>query len=523
MSRRSTARGSSPGPLAPSLAPSLALGAGLLLAACAREPRGPYRHVVLISLDTVRADHLGCYGRRDARTPSLDALAARGVLFEAAATAAPTTLASHVSILTGVPPHAHGVARNGFTVHADNEMLPELLAREGYTTAAFLGSFALDRRFGFDQGFAHFDDEFPLAVDGARYDQDQRRAEEVTDAALAWIDRAEPEHAFLFVHYFDAHAPYDPPPGFAPAGVEPGIPARIEAAVRAQQVRAGGAALGQQAVIRDGLTRELVCGADGEALAADRELAALYAGEIAYLDREVGRLVEGLRARGMLEDALVVVLADHGETFHEHGDFWNHGLAVYETTAHVPLIVVGKGLAAGGRVSEPVSTIDVAPSVLELVGLPRPARAQGVSFVPALRGEVFERLRTVDCEATQPPAVETGERWPNARKAKSVRMGSFKYVRTPYLGLEELYDLAADPGERRNLLAGCGPAPVDTGVEDFPNLVTALRSAMDGLEHAADPLPSRFDRSQLEETIERLRGLGYVEGAEGGEGSPRGR
>ena len=471
----------------------------LALAACAPEaprPRGPYRHVVLVSLDTVRADHLGCYGAAGARTPNLDALAARGVLFEAASTAAPTTLASHVSILTGRPPHAHGVARNGFT------------------TAAFLGSFALDRRFGFDQGFAHFDDDFSLEVDGSRFDQDQRRAAEVTDAALAWLDRAEPEHAFLFVHYFDAHAPYDPPAPFAPAGLEPGLPARIEAAVRAQQARAGAPPAGQEAVIRAGLSRELVCGADGEPQAADRELAALYAGEVAYVDREVGRLLEGLRARGVLDDALVLVLADHGETFHEHGDFWNHGLAVYETTVHVPLIVAGKGLAAGTRVAQPVSTIDVAPSVLELCGLPAPARAEGVSLVRALRGAPFERGATVACEATQPPSVEAGERWPNARKAKCVRKGPFKYVVTPYLGLEELYDLSADPGERRNLLAGCGPPPADGGVEGLPDLVRGLRAALDAYERAADPLPSRFDRSQLEETLRKLKGLGYVEGAD---------
>lgn len=491
----------------------------LALAACGHETEHAYRTIVLVSLDTVRADHLGCYGNPRVRTPNLDALAKDGVRFDQAMTAAPTTLASHLSIFTGTYPHSHGVARNGFTVAPQNETLAEVLRAAGYRTAAFLGSFALDKRFGIDQGFEHYDQDFSIGID-ATHEQEQRRASAVTDAALDWLEKEKPGDSFLFVHYFDAHAPYEPPPPFDSMYARPGGPKHatlndVDAAVRAQQKRACGKEAGLQAVIQKGLTRELVEGADGHAQAADEDLAALYAGEVSYVDQELGRLLEGLRRDGRLENALVIVLADHGETFAEHGDFWNHGLWVHETSVHVPLIVrayaTGAGAIAPRVVTESVSTIDVLPSMCALLGLATPTTAEGISLVPWIRGqdpvlsrgshtEIRRERGPIFCEATQPPSVEGGK-WANDNKPKCVRWGSCKLIYAPYLGLTQFFDLSTDPGERTNLHG----MPVDCVERTFASELANWRAL-------AKPLPSRFDPAQTLETQRKLRGLGYSEG-----------
>lgn len=487
----------------------LALAASAAWWAWTLPPKTRFERVILISLDTVRADHLGCYGREGARTPHLDALAARGVRFEQAMTAATTTLASHTSLFTGTYPHTHGVARNGFTVSPENVTLAERLREAGFATAAFLGSFALDRRFGVNQGFDVWDQRFDVAVDGT-HEQEQRKAGAVTDAALAWVEREQPSRFLLFAHYFDAHQPYEPPPPFDTAFTRSGAPrkatlADVDAVIRAQQARTTGTARGAARTIVGGLDAALLDSADGQALPADEDLAALYAGEIAYVDQEVGRLLDGLEQRGLLEDALVVVFADHGETFAEHADYWNHGLWTYETTAHVPLIVAARGNGAQGlapcSVPEPVSTVDVFPTVCDLLGLEM-GRVDGVSQAPWMRGE-WHRRGPIFCEATQPASVERPRTpttpWENALKAQCVRSGAWKLVLAPYLGREELYDLGRDPGERVNLLQG--------GLRAHQH--AELRSELDAFTRSARPLPSRFDPTQARETAEKLKRLGY--------------
>ncbi|MEZ5974209.1 MAG: sulfatase-like hydrolase/transferase [Planctomycetota bacterium] len=186
----------------------------LLIASCgSKEPawKGP-KHILLVSLDTLRADHLGAYGNTRGLTPTMDALARQGVVFPETMAPAPTTLVSHTSMMTGRYPQNHGVVRNGFSVNADNQTLAESLAARGFHTAAFLGSFALDARFGLDQGFHVYNHDFDSLVQRGR-DQNQRSAEAVTESALEYLKGLEsaPEHLLLFVHYFDAHLPYEPP------------------------------------------------------------------------------------------------------------------------------------------------------------------------------------------------------------------------------------------------------------------------------------------------------------------------
>lgn len=501
-------------------APLLALALGAL-SACSRSYRGPYPRVILISLDTTRADHIGCYGSPLVKTPNIDRLARESVVFRHVTSAAPTTLASHTSIMTGLYPHTHGVVRNGFTLPLEDETLAQILKRNGFRTAAFLGSFALDRRFGFDRGFDVFDETFDIALDARNFDQDQRRAAAVTDAALSWVEKTSREPAFLFVHYFDAHAPYAAPPPFDRMYARPDGPAaagtaEIERAVRDHQHEAIGLELGQQAVIGAGLTRELALRGGGAMTERDRDLEAAYAGEISYVDRELGRLFDGLERRGWLEGSIVIVVADHGESFVEHGDYWNHGLCVYDTTVHVPLLVRRSDHLGARAVDAPVSTVDVAPTLLALLHIDAPRAIEGVDLAPALDGAPLER-GPVFSEATQPPRVEVAGAWGNAQKAKCVRAGKWKLIRTPYLELEELYDLEADPGERHNLLA----APPGDALASARSVAADLRAKLDAWSRGAHPRASAFDRSQTDETLRRLKGLGYAEGDDARTKPPR--
>ncbi len=479
----------------------------LCLAAACGGGAGP-RHIVLISLDTTRADHLGCYG--GAATPAIDSLAAGGARFTDVTAPAPTTLASHTSMMTGSWPQTHGVARNGFPIHADNRMLAELLAERGFHTAAFLGSFALESRFGFDQGFAHFDEDFDILVSPQDGDQNQRRAKGVTDALLGHLDerRGQDERLFLFAHYFDAHAPYAPP-GVA----QPGTLMELEQAVRVHQNPFIDPQPGLMGVITGGLHPRLVRRAGGEPLGGDERLAGLYAAEVAEVDAQIGRLLAGLEKRGILDEALVIVTGDHGETFWEHGDAWNHGLWVYQTTVSIPLIMRfppqagdsgGEGRYGGLSPDTPVSTVDLLPTICELVDLPVPERVDGVSLVDLLGGGELNE-RHLYSQATQPGArFEPEQGWENLHKPRCVREGDFKYIHAPYLKLEELFDLSSDPGERVNLIAGPNPDP------EHRSLARRLRVALDRWVGAAQPLASDMDTSQTREVMERLRALGYA-------------
>ena len=501
-----------PAPPAARLAALLAL----LLAACGAEPAPAYRHVVLISLDTTRADHLGCYGG-SVPTPTIDGLAAGGLVCRAAYAPAPTTLASHTSMMTGLPPHRHGVPRNGFVVAGENVTLAELLRDAGFHTAGFLGSFALESRFRLDQGFEHWDEDFSIEVDGAVWDQNQRRAGEVTDAALRHVERVrdEEDRLFLFVHYFDAHSPYDPPALFAPRGPDGPLPGSTQEdlgqAVAAHHEALMGQAVSLQELFRSGLTPELLAADHGTPRGIDERLAAQYAGEVAYVDHELGRLLDGLEERGILQDALVVVTGDHGETFWEHADLWNHGLWVYDTTMRVPLVLrLPDGRGAGRTLEQPVSTIDLLPTLCDLLGLQAPAEVEGTSLVPALdaaagaeaalvRGPVF-------LEATQPthPAIEAGE-WPNARKARAVVSWPWKYVLAPYNGVEQLFHLQDDPGEQEDLLRD--PTPTAQVQREL------LRELLLRWSAGARPREMRFDAGQSEEVLRRLREIGYLDDA----------
>ncbi|MBP1607386.1 MAG: Sulfatase [Acidobacteria bacterium] len=345
-------------------------------------------HIVVVTIDTLRADRVGAYGYRSGRTPVLDGLARGGVRFERAYAPTPITLPSHASLLTGLYPPGHGSRHNGMRVEAGVSTLAELLKAAGFVTGAFVAAFPLDRRFGLDQGFDTYSDTMPRGPDGRL--RNERAGRAVVDEAMAWLGQQGTRRVFLWVHLFEPHAPYE---GDDHAAV----------GARAQPV-------------------------------AER-----YDAEVARADVEVGRLIEALGPRR--PSTTVVVASDHGEAFGEHGEA-GHSVFVYDTTLRVPLVLSGAGVSRAGHVvAGEVSLLDVLPTVTDLLGLPTPD-VDGRSFSAALRGEPVPR-RELYAESFA-PLLDFG--WSALR---SIRRDGVKYVAAPK---PELYDLSADPAEVRNIV-----------------------------------------------------------------------
>jgi arylsulfatase A-like enzyme/Flp pilus assembly protein TadD len=406
----------------------LAALAGLGLAACG----GGVERIVLVSVDTLRADHVGCYGAGFAHTPTLDAAAARGVRFETAISPAPLTLPSHATLLTGLDPPEHGVRHNGiFRLADDVPTLAEHLRARGFATAAFVGAFVLERRFGLARGFDRYDDRTSRrASEGGLAGYAERPADQVIDAALAWLDTA-PARFFLFVHLYDPHAEYRPPPGFAAA--VPGRP---------------------------------------------------YDGEIAFADAQLGRLVGAVERRFADGGTLLAFTADHGDSLGEHGER-THSLTLYDATQRVPLLLAGPGLPAGRVVAGVAPLRDVAPTLLDLAGLPPLPSASGASLRALIEGG-GSREAYLETLATQ---LEWG--W---SPLLGLRTRDWKYVRAPR---PELYDLRADPHETRDLAAR------------EPARAAELDAALQA--HLARARPARPTLEPGEEARARLAALGYLE------------
>jgi arylsulfatase A-like enzyme/Tfp pilus assembly protein PilF len=364
-------------------------------------PPNTPRNLLLISIDTLRADHLGGYGYVGARTPRLDALARSGLRFETATTVVPLTLPAHSSLMTGTFPSWHGVRDNGgFYLGDDQVTLAEVLREKGLRTGGFVGSFVLDRRWGIAQGFERFFDEFDLDrfKDSPSMDAIQRPGSEVVDKALAWLGTERERPFFAWVHLYDAHTPYE-----APEPYRSQFPKTLHGA---------------------------------------------YDAEIAYTDAQVGRLLDSLDQDGRLAETLVVVVGDHGEMLGEHGE-QTHGFFIYEAATHVPLIMAGPGVPARA-IPDQVRLVDVMPSVLELLGVAPPKVVQGVSLMPLARGA---RLGLIAHSESWYPRYHYG--WSELR---SVQDGRFKLIHAPR---PELYDLQSDPREAKDR-AGEDRARVDT-------------------------------------------------------------
>jgi arylsulfatase A-like enzyme/tetratricopeptide (TPR) repeat protein len=396
-------------------------------------------NVLLVTIDTLRADHVGCYGDKQASTPAIDELAARGVRFETAVAHAPLTGPSHASILTGQIPPAHGFRNNsGFTLSPQVTTVAEDFRQAGYRTAAFVSGFPLDRRFGFDRGFETYDDHLPKGNDRRRTPYVERLADATTDAVLRWLATATSKqkspHWFLWVHYYDPHAPYEPP---------------------------------------------------GEL--AEQFRRAPYDGEIAFVDRQLARLIHALDARNETARTLVLVTADHGESLGEHGE-GTHGIFLYDATIRVPWVMAGPQVPAG-RVSRTVArSIDVLPTLADYAGIPGRRDIDGRSVRAAADGH--EMSDAASYAESLYPELELG--W---APLYACRTTGFKFIRAPHA---EFYDLEADASETKNRVT-----------EE-----RARAEALDGkLEEALRRAPPPVAaRSVDPDAAERLRALGYASG-----------
>ncbi len=431
--------------------------------------------VVYVLVDALRADRLGCYGSSRALTPHLDALAQEGVLFEAVQASSTWTRSSIASMFTSLHAGSHQVLGRTDGLADEQLTLAEVLRAHGLETLAVTTNGNAGREFGFSQGFDAFVYP-PMTVEG------EFLAEGVTELALQTVaqrvDRLEGQPLFLYLHYIDPHDPYLPRPG-APVTEAPG--------------RFDGTRPSLEAF--DGLPQQ-------ERLPADEErLRSLYDGEVWYADAWVGRLVEGLRRLGVLDRTLLVFTADHGEELWEHG-LRGHGHNLYQSTLQVPLVVryPDASRPAPRRVAEPISTVDIAPTILGALGLEPPAGWQGRDLRPLAEG----RPRAPGLEGIYSELVIEG------RRLQALRLGSLKLIRqtrgpgtAPALARYELYDLASDPREATDL------------AEREPASRARLEALLDrwqGAVEAAAGTAWRVSPDQLSEsTLEELKALGYLE------------
>ncbi|HWB98960.1 MAG TPA: sulfatase-like hydrolase/transferase [Bryobacteraceae bacterium] len=412
----------------------------LLLVACkpAAQVRPRPSNLVVVTIDTLRADHVHCYGRAGIETPTLDRLAQQGALFENAVAQTPLTPPSHASIFTGTTPNVHGVRdTGGFVLPPSSVTLASVLQKQGWDTAAFVGASVLKKYFGLDQGFAAYDDQMPKPEKGQEArEYPERRAGVVVDHALTWLHAQSGKPFFVWLHLYDPHQSYDPPEPF-----------------------------------RQKYSNNL------------------YDGEIAYVDQQLGRFLDDVEKKAPGQ-TLVVVLADHGESLGDHGEF-SHGVFLYDATLRIPLIVAGPGVPAGVRVKQQVRTIDVLPTILDLLGSQPPAACQGVSLVPAFSGKNV--APTISYLETLYPKINMG--WAELR---GVRTDRWKYIRAPK---PELYDLARDPEEKSNVLT------------QHPSEAAELETQWKKLNSGGGAGQERVSLSPGDRrTMEQLKSLGYVGG-----------
>ncbi len=403
-------------------------------------------NVIVVTADTLRPDRLGCYGNTRVATPNLDGLAESGVLFEHTTTVTPLTLPSHASIFTGTFPMYHGVRDNGgYYLEQDQLTLAEILKEKGYSTAAFVAAFVLDSRWGLDQGFDHYFDEFDFSeVDDISLDSVQRRGDEVMGEAIDWLESVKKDRFFSWIHLYDPHTPFDPPEPYRS---------------QYQGVQWG-----------------------------------LYDGEVAFLDSLMGQLLDWLDANQLTENTIVAFLGDHGESLGQHQEI-THGFFVYDATVAVPFILkTPHRRLEGRRVSAQVRTIDLMPTLLDLLGFDIPERIQGRSLVELGSGRTDD-LGLIAYSESLYPRHHYG--WSDL---KSLRNGTLHYIASPS---PELYDISKDPQEKTNL-ATERPEDIKAFERELQEILELY--SVEGIDEKG---PEALDP----ETQAQLAALGYLGGA----------
>ncbi|UCF66414.1 MAG: sulfatase, partial [Acidobacteriota bacterium] len=427
-------------------------------------------NILLITVDTLRADHLSCYGYPRRTSPAADALAARGVLFVNAMAQIPETLPSIVSIMTAMYPIDHGVRENGRDLGPQAALLAEILRGNGYRTAGFVSCSLLSARRGIDRGFQHYDETVPDRF--LLWPRGQRTAEKTTDAAIAWIDQnAGREPFFLWLHFIDPHSLYSPPPPFDDEFRNEPYSGIVDSSAK-QFFR----------IIRG----ELRIDSKDRQYLVDR-----YDGEIAFMESNVSRVLAALE-RQNLGDTLIVYTADHGESLGEHDYLFDHGDFLYDDQIRVPLIFSHPRLEQSLRVEHQVETVDIMPTILDFFGLaPRP-EWRGRSLLALLEGRPDTRPPSFSFSESS-PCWEGGVRRcaPIGIEGKiySLRSNQWKLVFDPTSGQSELFRLADDPAELTNR------------VTEEPLVAELMRRHLTGL---LEGMPVRDQPPLSEETLEEL-------------------
>jgi arylsulfatase A-like enzyme len=480
-------------------------------------------NVVLISIDTTRADFIGCYGNRIIATPNIDRLAQQGVLFENYYSTVNTTLAAHASIFTGLYPRNHGVGRNSMRLNQKNLTLAEYLSAKDYKTAAFIGSYALASVFGINQGFATFDEafigdpsqyiakdmqatnvehkSFEWLVTKENVGHIMRSAEEVNRSFFQWLPQNKQHKFFAFVHYYDPHFPYDPPEQWYKRHLQ-----QIPAGTPMTQDARGPLETLFQSQIRpvDGFRPE-----DMDTLELPdyaRALLKLYLSEIEYTDHAVGQILDELKKEGLLSKTIVLVTADHGENLIDHSQFnsfFRHGFLPHESETHIPLIISCPGvLPAGHRIERTASEVDVFPTLLSFLGYKPPA-VDGISLLADMFSYTGKSERPIFSESSQPHArfdknIRNLE-WINDLNSASVRVSDYKYINVPWKSYDGVFQIPEDPTEAKNL----------AGKE--PDVMKELQSQLRDWRSKA--LTGNVDTSfeLTDEEREKLQSLGYVQ------------
>ncbi len=348
----------------------------------------PDRNVLLITIDTLRADRLSCYGSKTVDTPNIDALAERGVLFEETITPVPLTLPGHASILTGRYPVEHGARDNTFyRLPEGHPTLSRKLAGEGYHTAAFVASATLNAQFGLDRGFDVYEDLTPPGGKAPIMYNAEISADKVNRKVFKWLENGPRRPFFLWVHYFDPHYPYDPPGEYS-----------------------------------------------------GKYKAEPYNGEVAFADEQVGKLLRRLEERGLPDNTLIVLTSDHGEALGEHGER-THGLFLYRPTMRAPLIFAGPEIPGGRKVETMVGLVDIAPTVLAYLGMNDDFECSGRDLTASIKGNEKLPQRPVYIETLAPETLG----W---SPLKGLRTEKHKYIAPPG---NEIYNVKKDPGEEVNL------------------------------------------------------------------------
>lgn len=430
---------------------SAALVAGVREPAAAQADPATASHVVLLSIDTLRADHLGCYGNPIVKTPSLDALARESVLFENTISAIPLTNPSHTTMLTGVYPGEHRVEGNApEPIQGGHPTLPRLLAARGFETAGFVSSAVLDQRISrLHRRFQTYDDNlgplpdmpelmfrtplFQAASDEFRTRtllRDRRRGDETVSAVIDWLARNAHRRFFLFVHLYDPHGPYAPPPPYD----------------RMYDPTYNGKVLD---VYDKTIAQRSALLADPRAV---RHMKAAYSGEVTYADSQVGRLVGALRREGILDDTLLIVTSDHGESLGEHGYYFDHSLDLHDPSLKVPLLMRLPSERDGGtRVSAITSLVDITPTVLDVTGTQTHAHFDGVSLLGYLHGGGHAKERYVYSILFSGVSGRARMLSVRSLREKYIHVSRHLEVLIEVPGHDELYSLLADPGELHNL------------------------------------------------------------------------